>query len=272
MNQEKSLTTRHIAMPPEFEDVFSQFYYALNNSTEPIEQKLLPNFQTILAFSLSGKTTLNAEHAIEIDKVIILSTVKKLLEYTLFPGAEMLVVNFKADSFFRFFGGLKSGEEFLIQPDDLLEEDCFTELWQKIKPLASVDEKAEAILDFCRPYLKERPFASEQLVAHQESGGSYSPIKFIAAVNRQSIRTVQMNYKKFFGYTDKEKSRYERFIKAVKMVDRSTAQNAEVDWFEIIVECSYYDQSQLIHDFNYYLKLSPTQYLKQQQDICTARQ
>lgn len=44
----------------------------------------------------------------------------------------------------------------------------------------------------------------------------------------------------------------------------------KIDWFEIINKCGYYDQSQLIHDFKHYLNISPTKYVKFQQDICIA--
>jgi len=40
------------------------------------------------------------------------------------------------------------------------------------------------------------------------------------------------------------------------------------DWFTIIDHLGYYDQSHLINDFKYYLNLSPTKYIKFQQDIC----
>ncbi|MFZ0596955.1 MAG: AraC family transcriptional regulator [Flavobacterium sp.] len=32
-------------------------------------------------------------------------------------------------------------------------------------------------------------------------------------------------------------------------------------------QCGYYDQSQLIHDFKYYMNISPTKFLKFQNDI-----
>jgi AraC-like DNA-binding protein len=44
-----------------------------------------------------------------------------------------------------------------------------------------------------------------------------------------------------------------------------------MDWFEVINECGYYDQSQLIHDFKHYINLSPAKYLKFQQDICNPK-
>ncbi|HEY0298211.1 MAG TPA: AraC family transcriptional regulator [Arachidicoccus sp.] len=50
---------------------------------------------------------------------------------------------------------------------------------------------------------------------------------------------------------------------------QSIASNAKkIDWFDIISECGYYDQSQLIHDFKHYINLSPVKYLSFQQDIC----
>lgn len=79
-----------------------------------------------------------------------------------------------------------------------------------------------------------------------------------------------MRHKQRLGYSEKEITRYGRFLKALEMVNRSIADAHKVDWFDIIHDCGYYDQSQLIHDFKRYLDLSPTRYLKVQQDICCA--
>lgn len=64
--------------------------------------------------------------------------------------------------------------------------------------------------------------------------------------------------------------RYERFLKAIKIIEETNFDSSKVDWFEIIEQCGYYDQSQLIRDFNHYLNLSPLKYLKFQDIICNA--
>ena len=62
--------------------------------------------------------------------------------------------------------------------------------------------------------------------------------------------------------------RYERFIKAIQMLEPLVQKAAKEDWFQIIDSCGYYDQSQLIHDFKHFIALTPTEYLQLQKIIC----
>ncbi|MGO3805023.1 MAG: helix-turn-helix domain-containing protein, partial [Sphingobacterium sp.] len=81
-------------------------------------------------------------------------------------------------------------------------------------------------------------------------------------------RTIQLKQKIHFGYSVKEINRYKRFLRAVEYIESIDSKVSKEDWFTIINDCGYYDQSQLINDFKHYLNLSPTKYLKYQQDIC----
>lgn len=74
--------------------------------------------------------------------------------------------------------------------------------------------------------------------------------------------------KNIWGYSAKEISRHQRFLKAVELVQNMALSNSKADWFDVVNKCGYYDQSQLIHDFKHYTHLSPSKYLKFQQDIC----
>jgi AraC-like DNA-binding protein len=125
------------------------------------------------------------------------------------------------------------------------------------------------LLDFCKPYLQQRNPIAEQIASFD--GDNQSPIKAISAENNLSERAVQLNHKKYLGYSAKEISRYQRFLKAIQLIQTIATDTSKIDWFEIISECGYYDQSQLIHDFKHYLNLSPSKYLKFQQDICNPR-
>jgi AraC-like DNA-binding protein len=84
----------------------------------------------------------------------------------------------------------------------------------------------------------------------------------------QTKRNIQLKHKQRLGYSEKEVTRYERFLRALEQVNQYNSAGAKVNWFDVIYDCGYYDQSQLIHDFKHYLGLSPTRYLKVQHDIC----
>lgn len=266
----ETFSTRRISVPENFEEVFSHFYFAENQSSDSISKRLLPSFQTILIFSFGATITLNSlkNNKISLNKCLILGPIKRAFEYILPPASKILVANFRNDAFYRFFGNASVAEFLPIHPDELLDENCFTALWNELSKINDPDEQVSFILDFCKPYLKQRNTIARQLANFNEA--SQNPIKTLSGENKQTERNIQINQKKHFGYSAKELYRYQRFLKAVQMIQDITSRSSKLDWFEVIGECGYYDQSQLIHDFNHYIDLSPTQYLKFQQDICSS--
>ena len=258
-----------IAVPTEYKNVFSHFYFAENQSNETITKTLLPSYQTILIFNFGTKALLNSEQntQIEIDKCIILGTIRKAFDYLLPPQSKILVANFENDAFYRFFGNVSLAKNLPINPDELLNENCFTSLWYELNKIDNVDSQVNYILEFCKPYLQPRDKIAEQLINFTEQ--SLNPIKAIASDNNQTARNIQIKQKQYFGYSAKEINRYQRFLKAIEYIENIASKASKEDWFSIINDCGYYDQSQLINDFKYYLNLSPTKYLKFQQDICS---
>lgn len=260
-----------IPVPPEFEEVFTHFYFAENNTGQPLNKTLLPSYQIILIFNFGPKASLTSKQntKIKVDKCLVLGPIKYAFDYTLPVNAQILVANFEADAFYRFFGTAFLSEHLPIHPDDLLDENCFTNLWQQLKGIDNVAEKVAYILDFCKPYLKARSTTSELLANFRDN--TFNVIKTVAGKTRQSERNVQLKQKKHFGYSAKEINRYHRFLKAIELIQTIASSTSRIDWFEIIHQCGYYDQSQLINDFKHFINLSPKKFLKFQQDICQAR-
>ncbi|KAF2342228.1 AraC family transcriptional regulator [Flavobacterium tistrianum] len=258
-----------IAVPSAFETVFSHFYFAENKTAFPITKTLLPSFQTIMVFNFGTKSSLKSSQdtVLEIEKCIVLGPIKQAFDYTLEPNSEILVANFKEDAFYRFFGNVLF-DSLPAHPDNLIDENCFTLLWEELKKIADTKERVDFILEFCKPYLQEQTIISELLKDFQHH--NLNPIKVVASQINQTQRNIQLNQKKVFGYTIKESNRYERFLKAVNQIQKSTSSEAKTDWLNIVEECGYYDQSQLIHDFKYYMNISPTKFLKFQSDICSS--
>lgn len=265
---EKQYNNFKIAVPADYQEVFSHFYFAENTSTETITKTLLPSYQTILIFNFGSTAILysNQKTKVEIDKCLVLGPIKQGFDYSLPPKSKILVANFKDDAFYRFFGNALVAEHLPINPDDLLNENCFTALWAVLNKIDDTNHQVNYILDFCKPYLKKRNEIAEKL-----TNFSNETLKFIANQQNQTERNIQINHKKYLGYTAKEFNRYQRFLKAIELIQKVASASSKIDWFEIINECGYYDQSQLIHDFKNYIKISPTKYLKFQQDICNPK-
>jgi AraC-like DNA-binding protein len=260
-----------ITVPSLFEEVFSHFYFARNSSEEAVTQTLLPSYQTMMVFNFGAPVsfTTRLQDVLEIEKCLVLGPVKQAFAYTLPPKAEILVANFKDDAFFRFFGTAIIAGNSPVHPDELLNENCFTVLWQELKQMHDNNSRVQYILDFCKPYLQHRDPITAQITGFDETG--QSAIKAISENNNVSERAVQLHHKKHLGYSAKELARYQRFLKAIQLIQTTATGTGKMDWFEIISECGYYDQSQLIHDFKHYLNLTPLKYLKFQQGICSSR-
>ncbi|MFC3161602.1 Helix-turn-helix domain-containing protein [Chryseobacterium arachidis] len=261
-------TSYRISAPTEFEDVFSHFYCAENRSGETVEKTLLPSYQTIMIFSFGTPASFISKNKeeIKVEKCIVLGPIKHAFNYVLPADAEILVCNFKDDAFFRFFGNADLAEGLEMDPDELLHQNCFTSLWSVLKDIGCNENRVQKILEFCRPYLRNRNGIAEQIAVFDRT--TFSPIKEISKQNKLSERSIQSSHKKHFGYTSKEICRYQRFLKAIQVVQNISCENTKVDWFDIINQCGYYDQSQLIKDFKYYIHLSPSKYLKFQEAIC----
>lgn len=260
-----------IEVPKEYENFFTHFYFAENNSSKNITKTLLPTYQTICVFSFDAEVFLHSKQdtKIEINQCLILGPIKQAFDYSLSAGAKIMVANFKDDAFYRFFGNASIAEHLPMNPDDILNENCFSVLWNELNAISDKQLKADHILKFCTPYLRQQDSISKQLLNFKDQ--TLNPIKSIASLNNQSERNVQLIHKKHLGYSAKELNRHQRFLRAVELIQNIALSNSKVDWFDVISKCGYYDQSQLIHDFKHYIHLSPAKYLKFQQDICYAK-
>lgn len=270
MGNKIELSSFRIPVPAAFEDVFSHFYVAENNTDQRVTKTLLPSYQTIFVFSFGAAVSLITKNTeMDMGKCLVIGPIRKAFDYVLAPGSEILIVNFKDDAFYRFFGNISLYHHLPIDPDGLWKENCFTDLWQALKSINHQQERIDFILDFCRPYLRERNLTAELLTNFKEP--AQDPVKAIAKELGQTERNIQIQHKKIFGYTAKEISRYQRFLKAVEFIQNKSSSAEKPDWFEIIAQCGYFDQSQLIHDFKHFLNLSPKQFLKFQQDVCWSK-
>ncbi|MBW8687586.1 helix-turn-helix domain-containing protein [Chitinophaga rhizophila] len=271
MQTPSAYLTGHIAVPKEWQDIFDPFYYIINQQQEAVTRILSPTFQTILVFNFGAPAYIKpaAEQPLAIDNSLVIGPVKLALEYTIPAQGQMLVANFKQDAFYRFFGRhLQTYTDFLLHPDELQGDHCFADVWQELKALPDMEQRVGSLLEFAAIYIQERDKDSEDIVNNSENDSVINPVKEIADKRGQSERNIQLKYKKYLGYSAKEMSRYQRFKKTLARLQGKSS--STVDWFEMVYEGGYYDQSHLIRDFNHFLGLSPAQYLKLQETVCIA--
>jgi len=154
-----------IPVPKEFEEVFSHFYFAINETAQTITKTLLPSYQTMLIFNFGIHAFLHSDKSeqIEIDKCAVLGPVKKAFDYSLPPRSHILIANFKDDAFYRFFGAAAAASHVPIDPDGLLEENCFITLWKRLNECVTATDQVTYLLEFCKPYLKDRNSIAAQM-------------------------------------------------------------------------------------------------------------
>ena len=87
-------------------------------------------------------------------------------------------------------------------------------------------------------------------------------IRNLAAHLGLSQRHFIKVFSKQVGVTPKLFGRVQRFQRAVDL----TRRNSTPDWSDIAVACGYFDQSHLIHDFQIFAGLSPSEFLRQRSE------
>ena len=272
-SQNDQYISRRVAVPSEFKEVFSHFYVAHNKGDESIRKTLFPSYKPILVFNF-GKTSFTSpsqQKAITIGKCLVLGPVKKAFEYTLGDHTELFVVNFKDDGFHRFFSQAMVDNHEWVHPDELVEENCFSNLWKQLISLESAEERAAYLIEFCRPYLEKEDKTIRKIMDFSNQT-SVDPIKVVADEFDQSKRNVQLKHKKHLGYSAKAYARYRRFLKTITFLQqRIESAGKHIDWIAVVEQNGYYDQPHLIRDFKHYLDITPSQYLALHRDVCIAR-
>jgi AraC-like DNA-binding protein len=270
MEENHPYNSFRIAVPEDHQQFFTHFYFAENNSKEIVTKTLIPSYQTVLLFNFGPKAYLSTKHndKTTLENCLILGPIKQSFDYSLPPDASILVANFKDGAFYRFFKLTVTLGNQPLNPDDLLKSNCFNDLWNELQPIANVSDKVDRLLNFSASYIQPRNNIIERLTTLKSK--TVNPIKAVAMENGQTERNLQLNHKKYFGYSAKELNRYQRFLDAILLIQKIAVETKKINWMQVVNECGYYDQSQLIHDFKHYTGLTPTKYLKLQSQICNA--
>ena len=234
-----------------------------------ITQHLSPNLEMMLVFNFGAPVRVSfAEdgfNELEINTVALIGPLRKMLNYEVLASIDIIVVVFGADGFYRLFQ-LPVNElngDHIIDPDAFFHTTDFHTLWETLKSLPSLDDRIQFFQDYAVSLIQEGDDITTSLVngiAYFDNP-SIQPVRAMAIDQNVSERTIQLWFKKQLGFSPKELLRFLRFKQVINRI--LTQQNPVVDWYTIIEEFNYHDQSHLIKDFHQYLGTTPQKFIKE---------
>jgi AraC-like DNA-binding protein len=265
---------------PPLDLIINSFYcFKSLEPSETVIKHLSPNLEVMMVFSFG--TPIRISFGNEpftdqtIDKTAIIGPLKKMLNYEVPQGADVIVVNFRLNGFNRLFNLPVSALEVqaVIDPDTLLGKIVFRKLWNNLFVLQDSEARIKEMILQAIPFIKSN---SDQMEAFLKGERYFydpkiNPAKAMASEMRLTERMIQMRFKEHVGYSAKELIRFLRFKQVV--LNLIAQESDTLDVFEIIATQGYHDQSHLIKDFNHYLGTTPKKFFKSIKDksVCTTK-
>lgn len=254
--------------------VFSHLYIARQPANAPtIRQQLLPNYEMLLAFNFGPNLPVSLGNtAYLVRHTAIIGPLQKLLQYELRAGADLIVVVFTLNGFYRLFGKLlqQTGD---TVADLSADPDFLDGLWVQLAALSTTDARVQYVSEYALTHLSPTDDTMQPLldtIPHFRHT-SVDPIKAVAEQHNLSTRTVQLRFQRQLGYSAKEMIRFVRFKHLIAQLMGQPS--ASPDWAELVYAYGYHDQSHLIRDFKHYTGLSPGAFVKQllRQEMCISQ-
>ena len=266
---------------PPLDEVINNFY-CIKRLPEgaPITRHFSPNFEMVLVFNfglpLRGSMGNLPLGDLQIDDVAVLGPLKQILHYELLPNADLIIVTFKLNGFFRLFNMPlnKLDGKGIYDPDAWIGKPTFKHLWKKLKDLKRTGDRIQLLTVEGFTLIKPNNEIIQSIVDSEFyfHDPLVSPVKAMAADAKVTERAIQLQFQKQTGYSPKELIRFLRFK---ELITALVAQpDKEYDVFELIQTYGYHDQSHLIKDFQQFLGTTPLDFLKNLKgsDFCVAGQ
>lgn len=221
-----------------------------------LEMMVVFNFGAPVSFSFGEKAARDRK----IERIGILGPLRRMMNYELKAGTDLLILPFIYDGFYRFLS--------INDPAGLQEDDMAThalrleEIWHTLAAISSPEERVAVLTKYMLAVIAPVDPAAKPLLDHVEDihDPAVNPVKVIAGNAAVTSRTVQLRFKKYVGYSPKELLRFLRFKQVMTYV--LNQQQNKINWFDLIVQFGYHDQSHLIRDFKYFTGVTPRQFVR----------
>lgn len=266
-----------IEADPLLAQAFSHFYCVQQDAgSAPLRQQLLPNYEMLLVFNFGPDIPVAlGDKAWVVRQTAVLGPLQKPLHYELPPGADLMVVNFTLNGFYRLWGKslhrLRATEQ--VNADALLNADSLRELWQRMADQTVLTDRLQVFSAYALAHLSPVDVVTRSLLDHAPlfRQPAVDPLKVVAQAQRVSTRNLQLRLQTQVGYSAKELVRFLRFKQVLSfLIGRDTT---AVDWLALVLRFGYHDQSHLIKDFRYFLGITPRQFVRQltRGEVCMSK-
>ncbi len=246
-------------------------FYCIKTSPDfkTITQHLSPNLEMMLVFNFGDPARASfaddSFNELKINHVSLVGPLRKMLNYEVSAKTDIIAVVFQADGFYRLFqlpmNHLNGGN--IIDPDVFFQTNIFNTLWKTLKNLPLLHERIRLLQDFALSLTNPENDDLNSLITKVSyfDNTAIQPVRAIAMNEEVSERTIQLRFKKELGYSPKELMRFIRFKQVISTIMQLEIK--EIDWYTLVEEFGYHDQSHLIKDFHQYLGTTPQKFVRE---------
>lgn len=236
-----------------------------------LEMMVVFNFGTPVRFSFGEKK----RDARTINHIGIIGPLRQMMNYELTGGADLLILPFIYNGFYRLFSLAVDDFNFNNETDVLTYTTKLENIWQHLAPISDTKERLVEMTAYLIASISENDKASLPLLDSVPliHNPAINPVKAIATKEAISERTIQLRFKKYAGYSPKELVRFLRFKTLLAHLVQD-ADTESINWIDLVVKYGYHDQSHLIKDFKYFTGVPPKKFLPLTKDgsFCIGRE
>jgi AraC-like DNA-binding protein len=216
-----------------------------------------------LMFALKGGINLSnyKSDSFNLNRIFVMAQQEGFFNIQLEPTSQIYGIVFYAESFAKLFNfPLKELTNKGVNVADELSQP-YLQLYENLL-MHNNDLSRISLLDkFLLTELSKVDFSFshfDRLIQNIRGGNGQNNVSDLVDSSNLSERTLQRRMNEQLGITPKSFLKVVRFKEVLKLIDS----NHQLDWQDILYECGYFDQAHFIKDFKIFTGKTPTQFLK----------
>jgi len=223
-----------------------------------LEMMLVLNFGSPVRYHFGAESKIR-----KIERIAVLGPLRQMMSYELMGGADLITLPFIHDGFYRFLKLPVDQVQVEADASKIAKQMLVLEtLWAVLARVADPELRIQTLKSWLLNHIYPREHQTQALITGITAihDALVNPVAVMAEESALSERTIQLRFKKYTGYSPKELLRFLRFKAVIRFLEAN--QDAKVDWFELILQFGYHDQSHMIKDFKYYTGTTPNNFRK----------